>query len=96
MPLDWDDGRRMSATLEISKRLTARFMGFINGLSKTGEFSDRMQQYVISCMQAIMPLRSWPGTSPDVACVPLGVAGALRSPSAVPDVVRDLPAPHHG
>lgn len=103
MPLGWDDvyGRTFAtaggdeelAALEISERLTARFVGFINGLSKTGEFSDRMQQYVISCMRAITTRKGWSFLDLELALTSPAYRQELLGRAEVqthPDVVRDL------
>lgn len=68
--LDWADvyGRKFTGgdadeelqALEISERLTQRFVGFINSRKDSGElFSDRMHQYVVSAMRAITTKEVW-------------------------------------
>lgn len=70
------------AAIEISEKITARFIGFVNGLTATGEFTDRIRQYTMSCMRAITA-RS------DVASVPPG-ASEVGGGTIMPDVVYDL------
>ena len=53
------EGDEELQALEISERITARFISFINGLSVTGEFTDRMKQYVESCMRAVTKKDTW-------------------------------------
>lgn len=104
MPLDWADiyGRTFTATgvddelqaLEISERLTQRLIGFINSLKATGEeFSDRMQQYVISCMRAITTRSTWSFLDLELALTSPAYRDELlllESVQSQPDVVRDL------
>lgn len=101
--LGWDDvyGRAFAgqsrdqelAALEISERLTARFVGFINSLSKTGEFTDRMQQYVVSCMRAVTTRPHWSFLDLELALTSPAYRTELLARQEVrnmPDVVRDL------
>jgi hypothetical protein len=87
------DGDEELQALEISERITARFISFINGLSVSGEFTDRMKQYVESCMRAVTKKVVWSF---------LDLELALTSPSyreelllmeeikVMPEVCRDL------
>ncbi|NOV01320.1 hypothetical protein GC097_14985 [Paenibacillus sp. LMG 31457] len=103
IPTGWEDvyGRSFAGTggdeelaaLEISERITARFVGFINSLSTTGEFSDRMAQYVISAMRAITTRPGWAFLDLELAMVSPAYRKELLSwpeVQAQPDVVRDL------
>jgi hypothetical protein len=103
IPTGWEDvyGRSFAgaggdeelAALEISERITARFIGFINSLSATGEFSDRMQQYVVSCMRAVTTRPGWAFIDLELALTsPAYREELLGWPEvqAQPDVVRDL------
>jgi hypothetical protein len=103
VPLGWDDvyGRNFAAAggdeelgaLDISERLTARFVSFINSLSKTGEFTDRMQQYVVSCMRAVTTSPGWSFLDLELALTsPAYRQELLERPEVKvqPDVVRDL------
>jgi hypothetical protein len=103
LALGWDDiyGRTFTgangdeelAALEISERITSRFIGFINSLSKTGEFTDRMQQYVVSCMRAITTRPGWSFLDLELALTSPSYREELLSRQEVrnmPDVVRDL------
>ena len=103
MPLGWDDiyGRNYAAAngdeelavLEIQERLTSRFVGFINSLSNTGEFSDRMAQYVISCMRAITTRPGWSFLDMELALTSPAYRDELLQCPGVrtqPDVMRDL------
>lgn len=103
IPADWADvyGRRFSAAdgdeelaaLEISERITARFVGFINSLSVTGDFTDRMRQYVTSCLRAITTRKGWAFLDLELAITsPAYRAELLQLPEVIaqPDVVRDL------
>lgn len=79
--------------LEISERITKRFVDFINSLSKTGEFTDRMAQYVTSCMRAITVRRSWSFLDLELALTSPAYREELLQLEKVkenPDVVRDL------
>lgn len=100
--LNWSDvyGRTFGTegdeelqALEISERITSRFVSFINSLSNTGEFTDRMAQYVISCMRAITNLASWSFLDLELALTsPSYREELLKIPGVQdqPDVVRDL------
>lgn len=103
VPADWADvyGRKFSsiggdeelAALEINERITARFIGFINSLSNTGEFTDRMQQYVTSCMRAITTRKEWTFLDLELALTsPSYREELIQMPKvkAQPDVLRDL------
>lgn len=79
--------------LEITERLTARFVGFINSLTKTGEFTDRMAQYVTSCMRAITTRTDWSFLNLELALTSPAYREELLSWEEVkkfPDVMRDL------
>jgi hypothetical protein len=79
--------------LEISERITSRFIGFINSLSKTGEFTDRMQQYVVSCMRAITTRPGWSFLDLELALTSPSYREELLTRQEVqnmPDIVRDL------
>ncbi|ERI07298.1 hypothetical protein [Aneurinibacillus aneurinilyticus] len=81
------------AALEISEKITSRFIGFINSLSKTGEFTDRMKQYVISCMRAITTQHNWSFLDLELALTSPGYREELLTRKEVrnmPDVLRDL------
>ncbi|AYP68391.1 hypothetical protein HWB91_gp21 [Bacillus phage vB_BboS-125] len=104
IPTGWEDvygrdyaaangGDEELAALEISERLTARFVGFINSLSKTGEFTDKMAQYVISCMRAITTRPGWAFIDLELALTSPAYREELLDRDEVkeqPDVVRDL------
>ena len=104
IPTGWEDvygrdftaangGDEELAALEISERLTARFVGFINSLSKTGEFTDKMAQYVISCMRAITTRPGWAFIDLELALTSPVYREELLERDEVkeqPDVVRDL------
>jgi hypothetical protein len=106
MPLDWSDiyGRSFTAadgddelaSLEISERLTSRFIGFINSLKDTGEeFTDRMTQYLTSCMRAITTRNRWSFLDLELALTSPAYREELLQLQQVkdqPDVVRDLEA----
>lgn len=79
--------------LEISERITSRFVDFINSLTNTGEFTDRMAQYVISCMRAITTKSVWDFLDLELALVSPSYREELLQLEEVkklPDVVRDL------
>ena len=99
--LNWSDvmGRTFAEgdaelqALEISERITARFVDFINSLTNTGEFSDRMAQYVISCMRAITTASDWSFLDLELALVSPAYREELLARPAVQDladVVNDL------
>lgn len=103
IPLGWDDvyGRNFAGAdgdeelqaLEITERLTSRFVGFINSLTKTGEFTDRMAQYVISCMRAITVQPGWSFLDLELALTSPSYRKELlllEGVKAQPEVVRDL------
>ncbi len=103
VPLGWDDvyGRNFAGqggdeelqALEITERLTSRFVGFINSLTKTGEFTDRMAQYVISCMRAITSRSGWSFLDLELALTSPSYRREILSWEEVkghPEVVRDL------
>lgn len=102
-PADWSDiyGRDFSgsgkdedlALLEISERITSRFISFINSLSNTGEFSDRMQQYVSSCMRAITMRPGWSFLDLELALTCPSYREELMELPALqnePDILADL------
>jgi len=79
--------------LEISERITARFISFINGQSVTGEFTDRMKQYVESCMRAITKKSVWSFLDLDLALTSPSYREELLQMEEVktmPEVCRDL------
>jgi hypothetical protein len=81
------------ASLEISERITQRFIGFINSLSATGEFSDRMEQYVTSSMRAITTRPGWSFLDLELALTSPAYREELlgwEEVQAQPDVVRDI------
>jgi hypothetical protein len=103
IPLDWADiyGRDLAgeegdeelAALEISERITSRFIDFINSLSNTGDFTDRMAQYVTSCMRAITSRPGWSFLDLELALTSPAYREELLQLPAVQseiDVVRDL------
>ena len=103
IPLGWDDiyGRDYSGTngdeelaaLEIQDRITSRFLSFINSLSATGEFTDRMQQYVTSGMRAISTRQGWDFSDLELVLTSPSYREELLARSEVasmPEVVRDL------
>lgn len=103
IPAGWDDvygrdfaaasGDEELAALEIQEKLTARFVGFINSLSVTGEFTDRMAQYVISCMRAITTHPGWAFLDLELALTSPAYREELLAREEVkaePEVVRDL------
>jgi hypothetical protein len=103
IPTGWEDvyGRTFSndgadeelAALEISEKITARFIGFINSLSATGEFTDRMRQYTVSCMRAITSRTGWAFLDLELALTsPAYRQELLQLPAvqSMPDVVNDL------
>lgn len=103
IPTGWEDiyGRTFAGTggdeelaaLEISEKITARFIGFVNSLSTTGEFTDRMRQYTTSCMRAITCREGWSFLDLELALTsPAYRAELLNLPEvqAMPDVVNDL------
>lgn len=98
--LGWNDiyGRDFSGddelqALEISERITSRFISFINSLSNTGDFTDRMQQYVKSCMRAITTSPTWSFLDLELSLTSPGYREELLQSDKVqemPDVVLDL------
>lgn len=103
IPTGWEDvyGRTFAgaggdeelAALEISEKITARFIGFVNSLSSTGEFTDRMKQYVTSCMRAITCRAGWAFLDLELALTSPAYREELLSwpeVQAMPDVVNDL------
>lgn len=103
IPADWADvyGRKFTAAqgdeelaaLEISERITARFVGFINSLSATGEFTDRMQQYTVSCLRAITTRPGWTFLDLELALISPAYREEILQRAEVTqqaDVVRDL------
>ena len=103
IPLGWDDiyGRDYGgagkdeelAALEIQERITFRLLDFINGLSDTGDFSDRMRQYVISCMRAITTRKGWDFSDLELSITSPAYREELLQLApviAMPEVVRDL------
>lgn len=106
IPLGWDDiyGRKFNTgdgeeldeelqALEISVRITNKFLSFINSLSNTGDFTDRMQQYVISCMRAITTQAVWSFLDLELCLTsPAYRQELLNTPAvqAMPEVMRDL------
>lgn len=98
--LGWNDiyGREFSGddelqALEISERITARFISFINALSSTGEFTDRMQQYVKSCMRAITTRADWSFLDLELSLTSPGYREELlarEEVKALPEVCYDL------
>lgn len=104
VPLDWADvyGRNFNKTtggdeelaaLEIAERVTSRFLGFIDSLSRTGDFTDRMKQYVTSCMRAITTRPGWSFLDLELALTSPAYREELLQiddVKALPDVVRDL------
>lgn len=100
IPLDWSDiyGRSFGnddelAAIEVSERITSRFIDFINSLSSTGEFTDRMSQYVSSCMRAITTRHGWSFLDLELALTSPSYRDELLKLDEVkkePDVVRDL------
>jgi hypothetical protein len=103
IPLDWSDiygrefknaeGDKELEALEISERLTSRFISFINSLSVTGEFTDKMAQYVSSCMRAISTRPEWSFLDLELALTSPAFRDELLEMEEVqnePDVIRDL------
>lgn len=101
IPLNWADvyGRTFAEgdaelqALEISERITERFISFINSLSNTGEFTDRMQQYVTSCLRAISTKANWSFLDLELALTSPSYREELLKDEkvrAMPDVIRDL------
>lgn len=89
------DGDAELQALEITERLTARFVAFINSLTKTGEFTDRMSQFVTSCMRAVTTRPNWSFLNLELALTSPAYREELLSWDEVkefPDVVRDLQA----
>lgn len=81
------------AALEITERVTDRFVQFINSLSNTGDFTDRMQQYVKSCMRAITTASDWSFLDLELALVSPAYREELLARDGVKaqaDVVQDL------
>ncbi|WP_332629184.1 hypothetical protein [Halalkalibacter flavus] len=105
IPLGWEDiyGRDFAGTsgdaelaaLEISERITSRFVGFINSLSSTGEFTDRMKQYVVSCMRAITTRPRWSFIDLEMALTSPAYRAELLDRAELkdmPEVLADLEA----
>lgn len=103
IPLGWTDiyGRSFAsaggddelAALEIQDRITSRLISFINGLSNTGILSDRMEQYLISCMRAITTSAEWDFLDLELALTSPSYRQELLARPAVQqmaDVVHDL------
>lgn len=100
IPLDWSDiyGRSLGdddelAALEVSERITSRFIDFINSLSNTGEFTDRMAQYVSSCMRAISTRPGWSFLDLELALTSPAYREELLAREELqqePDILRDL------
>jgi hypothetical protein len=103
IPLGWDDvyGRTFNSAdgdeelqaLEISERITSRFISFINSLSNTGEFTDKMGQFVNSCMRAITFRKGWSFLDLELALTSPSFREELLELDAIrkePDIVRDL------
>lgn len=104
IPLDWSDvyGRKFNVAeedeelqaLEISERLTQRFIGFIDGLKDGDEkFSDRMRQYITSALRAITTMKSWSFLDLELCLTSPVYREELLEKDEVkkqPDVVRDL------
>ncbi len=107
IPLGWDDiyGREFGAigdeelaAMEIQERVTSRLISFIGNLSATGEFTDRMKQYVVSCMRAITRRKTWDFSDLELALTsPAYRVELLQLPEvqSMSDVVRDLNALQH-
>ncbi|GMK49134.1 hypothetical protein PghCCS26_62640 [Paenibacillus glycanilyticus] len=103
IPTGWEDvyGRTFAAAgddtelaaLEISEKITARFIGFVNGLTSTGEFTDRMRQYTMSCMRAITARSGWSFLDLELALTSPAYRQELlgwAEVQSMPDVVYDL------
>lgn len=104
IPLDWADvyGRKFNAAegdeelqaLEIRERLTSRFIGFVNSLKGSGEtFTDRMSQYLNSCMRAVTTQKSWSFLDVELCLTSPSYREELLNSEKVkemPEVVRDL------
>jgi hypothetical protein len=102
IPLGWDDvyGRNFNTgddeelqALEISERITSRFIAFINSLSNTGEFTDKMSQIVNSCMRAITMIKGWSFLDLELALTSPSFREELLGMDSIqkePDIVRDL------
>ncbi|MGP9042083.1 hypothetical protein [Cytobacillus kochii] len=101
IPLDWSDiyGRNLGegdnelAALEVSERITNRFIDFINSLSNTGDFTDRMVQYVSSCMRAISFKPGWSFLDLELALTSPAFRKELLEQEEVQqelDIVQDL------
>lgn len=87
------DGDEELQALEISERITARFISFINGLSVTGEFTDRMKQYVESCMRAVTKKPIWSFLDLELALTSPSYREELLQMEEIkvmPEVCRDL------
>lgn len=87
------DGDEELQALEISERITDRFISFINSLSVTGEFTDRMKQYTESCMRAVTKKAIWSFLDLELALVsPSYRAELLEMPEVklMPEVCHDL------
>jgi len=79
--------------LEISERITDRFIQFVNSLSNTGDFTDRMAQYVVSCMRAITKVADWSFLDLELALTSPAYRAELLQLEAVkemPEVAHDL------
>lgn len=90
---NYGDGDEELEALEITERITDRFVQFINSLSNTGDFTDRMQQYVKSCMRAVTTLSSWSFLDLELALISPAYREELLQRSQVQemsDVVGDL------
>lgn len=104
IPLDWSDiySRDFSGdtddqelqALEVSERITQRFVDFINSLKNNSDgFSDRMQQYLISCLRAVTTLPVWSFLDLELSLTSPSFREELLELDSVqkqPDVVRDL------
>lgn len=87
------DGDAELQALEISERITARFVSFINSLTVTGEFTDRMRQYVESCMRAVTKKAVWSFLDLELALTSPSYRAELlqlEAVKAMPDVCYDL------
>ena len=87
------EGDEELQALEISERITARFVSFINSLTMTGEFTDRMRQYVESCMRAVTKKAVWSFLDLELALTSPAYRAELLQLEAVkqmPEVCYDL------
>jgi hypothetical protein len=87
------EGDEELQALEISERITARFVSFINSLTTTGEFTDRMKQYVESCMRAVTKKEVWSFLDLELALTSPSYRSELLKLEAVksmPEVCYDL------